>query len=124
MLTQNGPTTLSLFTNPASKELSIISEKSPLELSSECKRFRKFSDLVKLNHPNINPQHSEDIRAGIKLPIPPLTKLEDLKYLYQTAFLLRKRHIFLIFHSITSHLESRRSAEIRLKGRKNGKWSK
>jgi len=81
---------LSFPPNSLQKELSIISEKSSLEASLESTRFKKFLDYVKESHPKIEPQDNHKIRSGIKLKIPPLTKIEDLKNLYQKSFLLKK----------------------------------
>ena len=73
------------------KELSVIEEKSSLELTHEAKKFNKFLEFVKNNHPKINETDNLKILDGIKMKIPPLRNLEDLQSFYQRSFLQSKK---------------------------------
>ena len=73
------------------KELSVIEEKSSLELTHEAKKFKKFLEFVKNNHPKINESDNLKILDGIKMKIPPLRNLEDLQSFYQRSFLQSKK---------------------------------
>lgn len=85
------PNLLPFPPNTLHRELSVIEEKSSLELTHEAKKFKKFLEFVKNNHPKINECDNLKILDGIKLKIPPLRNLEDLQSFYQRSFLQSKK---------------------------------
>ena len=88
------------FPNP--KELAAISEIPTIfESLPEGKAFINFLNFIKINHPTLKPEDTRKIRESLKIPIPPVKNLDELKNLYEKSFLtvtkFDKHVFFLIF---------------------------
>ena len=74
----------------------ILNPESPQEIREISKNFRlnerknfiQFLKYIKENHPIISADDNQEIRAAIKLRIPPLKNLHEFKTLYEKAFSL------------------------------------
>ena len=102
--------------NPQSSEVFFINEPKP-----ETKTFTQFLKILENGEGKIKTEHHNQIRKNIKLKIPEMKNIEEMKRLYHKIFLQTKLFFFFIQKkkNFSNYFRKRRKTSTMSK---NNKW--